>query len=61
MEGITAKLIGSLNMNMVVFGQVKPFGQEFYTISGGKDANQAIAAGKLGADEKIKATARIFS
>lgn len=51
----TVLVVGSLNMDLVVSAQCLPkkgetiFGEEFATFPGGKGANQAVAAGKLGA------------
>lgn len=52
----TVLVIGSLNMDLVVSAQCLPqkgetiFGNEFATFPGGKGANQAVTAGKLGAN-----------
>nr|WP_312579683.1 ribokinase [Sedimentibacter sp.] len=49
-------VVGSINVDMVFTSLVRPkagetvLGQNFYTIPGGKGANQAVAASKLGAD-----------
>ena len=49
-------VVGSLNMDLVVSAQRLPkkgetiLGDEFATFPGGKGANQAVAAGKLGAN-----------
>lgn len=51
----TILVVGSLNMDLVVSAERLPqkgetiFGKEFATFPGGKGANQAVAAGKLGA------------
>ena len=48
-------VIGSLNMDLVVRCEALPrvgqtvFGQDFFTAAGGKGANQAVAAARLGA------------
>ncbi|MBP1924475.1 ribokinase [Sedimentibacter acidaminivorans] len=47
-------VIGSINVDMVFTSSIRPnagetvLGQNFYTIPGGKGANQAVAASKLG-------------
>lgn len=52
----TVLVVGSLNMDLVVSAQRFPkrgetiFGEKFATFPGGKGANQAVAAGKLGAN-----------
>lgn len=49
-------VVGSINVDMVFTSKVRPkagetvLGEEFYIIPGGKGANQAVAASKLGAD-----------
>lgn len=49
-------IVGSINVDMVFVSKVRPkagetvLGEEFYIIPGGKGANQAVAASKLGAD-----------
>ena len=49
-------VVGSINMDMVVATEVFPrlgetlFGQRFATYPGGKGANQAVAAARLGAE-----------
>lgn len=49
-------VIGSINADLVFVSKKKPkagetlIGEEFFTIPGGKGANQAIAAAKLGAE-----------
>ncbi|MBR0128613.1 MAG: ribokinase, partial [Neisseriaceae bacterium] len=55
--GITMKVlvIGSINTDFVVESNILPelgetvFGQDFAMLSGGKGANQAVAASRLGA------------
>ena len=48
-------VIGSLNMDLVVRCEALPrvgqtvFGRDFFTAAGGKGANQAVAAARLGA------------
>lgn len=55
----TVLVIGSLNMDLVVSVEKLPhqgetvFGSSFATFPGGKGANQAVAAGKLGAAVKM--------
>ncbi len=52
-------VIGSLNMDLVVDCDRRPtpgetvFGTDFKTVCGGKGANQAVAAAKLGAEVKM--------
>ena len=52
-------VIGSLNMDLVATAERLPrrgetvFGQTFNTFPGGKGANQAVAAAKLGASVKM--------
>jgi len=47
-------VIGSINVDLVFTSSIRPkagetvLGQNFYTIPGGKGANQAVAASKLG-------------
>ncbi|HWR43855.1 ribokinase [Sporomusa sp.] len=54
-ENIPVLVVGSLNMDLVATADRLPatgetvFGSEFATFPGGKGANQAVAAGKLGA------------
>ena len=49
-------VFGSINMDLVIFSQDKPyegetiFGTSFHTFQGGKGANQAVAASRLGVD-----------
>jgi len=49
-------VVGSINVDMVFTSKVRPkagetvLGEEFYIIPGGKGANQAVAASKLGAE-----------
>ena len=49
-------VFGSINMDLVIYSQEKPlegetiFGNSFQTFQGGKGANQAVAASRLGAD-----------
>lgn len=58
---MTAKIIviGSLNMDLVVYTKRHPIlgetimGDQFATFTGGKGANQAIAAAKLGTDVQM--------
>ena len=48
-------VVGSLNMDLVARCELLPrtgqtiFGQDFFTAAGGKGANQAVAAARLGA------------
>ncbi|WHY72050.1 ribokinase [Fictibacillus enclensis] len=52
-------VVGSINMDLVTLSEKVPkmgetlLGQEFRTIPGGKGANQAVAAAKLGADVRM--------
>ena len=52
-------VIGSLNMDLVMEVEKIPqigetvFGKNFKTVHGGKGANQALAAAKLGANVKM--------
>ncbi|MCM3177238.1 ribokinase [Cytobacillus horneckiae] len=52
-------VIGSINMDLVTLTNINPsmgetvMGESFLTIPGGKGANQAVAAAKLGADVKM--------
>jgi ribokinase len=52
-------VIGSLNMDLVVRCETLPqpgqtvVGRDFFTAAGGKGANQAVAAGKLGASVRM--------
>lgn len=56
MEGNKIVVIGSINMDLVTSANVFPkvgetlLGTSFITIPGGKGANQAVAAARLGAD-----------
>lgn len=49
-------VVGSINVDMVFVSKVRPkagetvLGEDFYIIPGGKGANQAVAASKLGAE-----------
>ena len=49
-------VFGSINMDLVVYSSAKPkdgetiFGTSFHTFQGGKGANQAVAASRLGID-----------
>ena len=53
---ISITVFGSINMDLVVYSDVKPndgetvFGNSFETFLGGKGANQAVAASKLGSE-----------
>lgn len=52
-------VIGSINMDLVTQTDILPkkgetvLGKEFFTIPGGKGANQAVAAAKMGADVRM--------
>jgi len=58
MEGIMNKIVvvGSINVDLVFTSDIRPkagetvLGNDFKIIAGGKGANQAVAASKLGAD-----------
>ena len=49
-------VFGSINMDLVVYSSARPkdgetiFGSSFHTFQGGKGANQAVAASRLGID-----------
>ncbi len=49
-------VIGSINVDLVFISDIRPkagetvLGEDFRTVAGGKGANQAVAASKLGAD-----------
>lgn len=49
-------VIGSINVDLVFISNIRPkagetvLGEDFRTVAGGKGANQAVAASKLGAD-----------
>ena len=49
-------VFGSINMDLVIYSHAKPsegetiFGNSFQTFQGGKGANQAVAASRLGAN-----------
>ena len=49
-------VIGSINVDLVFISDIRPkagetvLGKDFKTVAGGKGANQAVAATKLGAD-----------
>ena len=53
---ISITVFGSINMDLVVYSDVKPndgetvFGNSFENFLGGKGANQAVAASKLGSE-----------
>lgn len=61
MDGCEVMLVGSANMDLVVRTQRFPApgeslpGLSFQTFTGGKGANQAVAAGKLGANARLVA------
>ncbi|MCA1027304.1 ribokinase [Cytobacillus kochii] len=52
-------VIGSINMDLVTVTSIDPsmgetvMGESFFTVPGGKGANQAVAAAKLGANVKM--------
>ena len=59
MDKKTVLVVGSLNMDLVAGAERLPakgetvFGNSFATFPGGKGANQAAAAGRLGANVKM--------